>query len=122
MSITNQFCSCITGSHSGRKIKVSFLGDSMIKDATEHYDFIGKIQNYLPGYNYNVTVHADNAVRYINVRQRFDRILRKENPDGFVIMSGEFWFKLGLDVWFELGSNIGRHGGELGFINCVLRW
>lgn len=66
----------------------------MIKDAAVEFQFVEKIIQFLPHYNFSVSVHADNAVRMKNVRERFTRILRKENPDGFIFMIGKNYDKL----------------------------
>jgi hypothetical protein len=60
----------------------------MIKDAADKFQFVDKIIQFLPHYNFNTSVHADNAVRIKNVRERFRRILEDENPDGFIFMIG----------------------------------
>lgn len=61
----------------------------MIKDAADKFQFVDKIIQFLPHYNFNISVHADNAVRIKNVRERFLRILKDENPDGFIFMIGK---------------------------------
>lgn len=65
----------------------------MILDAYEKYNLIGKIKQLLPSYNFNMTVHANNAVRIKNVRERFQRTLARESYlDGVIIMTGKYFF------------------------------
>jgi hypothetical protein len=60
----------------------------MILDAAEKFQLAKKVQQYLPDYAFNVTVHANNAVRVKNIRERFMKILTsKENPDGYIIQT-----------------------------------
>jgi hypothetical protein len=60
----------------------------MILDAAEKFQLAKKVQQYLPDYAFNVTVHANNAVRVKNIRERFMKILfSKENPDGYIIQT-----------------------------------
>jgi hypothetical protein len=60
----------------------------MILDASEKFQLVKKVQQYLPDYAFNVTVHANNAVRVKNIRERFMKILTsKENPDGYIIQT-----------------------------------
>ena len=79
----------------------------MIKDAADKFQFVDKIIQFLPHYNFNISVHADNAVRIKNVRERFLRILKDENPDGFIFMIGNkhlsfysYLFYLFLQCWY----------------------
>lgn len=63
----------------------------MLLDAAEKFQLAKKVQQFLPDYSFNVSVHANNAVRVKNVRERFMRILKsKENPDGFIFMTGSY--------------------------------
>jgi hypothetical protein len=61
----------------------------MLLDAAEKFQLAKKVQQFLPDYSFNVSVHANNAVRVKNIRERFMKVLKsKENPDGFIIMTG----------------------------------
>lgn len=61
----------------------------MLLDAAEKFNLVGKMQQFLPDYRFNVSVHANNAVRMKNIRERFQRTVMRENPDGFIIMAGQ---------------------------------
>lgn len=67
----------------------------MILDAAEKFQLAKKMKDYLPDYAFNVSVHANNAVRVKNIRERFMKLLNaKDSPDGYIIMAGEAFFKM----------------------------
>ena len=60
-----------------QKFTIALLGDSMLLDAIQNYNLIGKLQQFLPMYNFNVSVHANSAVRIKNIRERLPRFISK---------------------------------------------
>ena len=73
-----------------RSFTVAILGDSMILDAYEKNNLVGKIQALLPDYRFNMTVFANNAVRVKNIRERFQKQLIREHVDGVILMAGAY--------------------------------
>ena len=73
-----------------RSFTIAILGDSMILDAYEKNNLVGKIQALMPDYSFNMSVHANNAVRIKNIRERFQRALIREHVDGVIIMAGAY--------------------------------
>ena len=73
-----------------RSFTIAILGDSMILDAYEKNNLVGKIQALMPDYSFNMSVHANNAVRIKNIRERFQRTLIREHIDGVIIMAGAY--------------------------------
>ena len=63
----------------------------MLLDAEEKFFLTKKIHQFLPDYKFNMTVHANNAVRVKNIRERLSNgVYRREKPDGYIIMAGTF--------------------------------
>ena len=73
-----------------RSFSITVLGDSMILDAYEKNNLVGKIQALLPDYRFNMTVYANNAVRVKNIRERFQKQLIRERVDGVILMAGAY--------------------------------
>ena len=72
-----------------QKFTIALLGDSMLLDAIQNYNLIGKLQQFLPMYNFNVSVHANSAVRIKNIRERLPRFISTSGIDGYIIMAGK---------------------------------
>ena len=72
-----------------KRFAISLIGDSMLLDAEDDYSLSSKILKFLPDYSFNLTVHANRAVRIKNLKEKFlNGKYTKENPDGFIIMAG----------------------------------
>ena len=61
----------------------------MLLDAIQNYNLIGKIKQFLPMYNFNVSIRANSAVRIKNIRERLPRFISTSGIDGYIIMAGK---------------------------------
>lgn len=72
----------------------------MLLDAEDEYSLSSKIFKFLPDYSFNLTVHANRAVRMKNLKEKFlNGKYTKENPDGFIIMAGTSFLSFRLSVF-----------------------